>query len=62
MVTKEQIKNLVDQIPEEKLEFVEPILRNLLAKPKMAMPKGNLGLKEQINRETIYDDVLAHRY
>ena len=59
MSTKELIKELIDQIPDEKNESIESLLRGLLVKSPIELPKANLGLKEQINRESIYDDVIV---
>ena len=62
MTPKEQLKHLVDQIPDEKAPLIESFLRNLLGEKDMKLPKGRLGLKETFDRKAFYDDALADRY
>lgn len=62
MTTKEKLKNLIDQLPEEKLNLIEPFLRILSKENKPVLPKGNLGLKESFNRASLYEEILANRY
>jgi hypothetical protein len=62
MTPKEQLKKLVDQIPDEKATLVETFLRNLLREKEIMPPKGKLGLKEAFDRKAFYDDALADRY
>jgi len=62
MTPKEQLKRLLDQIPDEKAPLIETFLRNLLGERQIKPPKGNLGLKETFNRKVFYDDALADRY
>ncbi len=62
MAPKEQLKHLVDQIPEEKAPLIEAFLRNLLGEKEMKPPKGKLGLKKPFDRKAFYDDALADRY
>ena len=62
MTLKEQLKHLVDQIPDEKAPLIETFLRNLLGAKDIKPPKGKLGLKGTFNRKALYDDALADRY
>jgi|APFre7841882590_1041340.scaffolds.fasta_scaffold629658_1 hypothetical protein len=62
MTPKEQLKHLLDQIPDEKAPLIETFLRNLLGEKEIKPPKGKLGLKETFNRKALYDDALADRY
>lgn len=62
MAPKEQLKHLVDQIPEEKAPLIEAFLRNLLGEKEMKPPKGKLGLKKPFDRKAFYNDALADRY
>jgi hypothetical protein len=62
MTPKEQLKHLLDQIPDEKAPLIETFLRNLLGERQIKPPKGNLGLKETFDRKALYDDALADRY
>ena len=59
MTTRERIKNIIDQLPDQELDIIEPILLNLLDKKKLILPKGNLGLKETFDRKELYDEFLA---
>ncbi len=62
MTTKEKIKTLIDELPEEKLQVIELLLQPLLVARKNPIPTGNLGLKEPFNRVDLYDEIVAHRY
>jgi len=62
MTPKEQLKKLVDQIPDEKTTLIETFLRNLLGEKEIMPPKGKLGLKEVFDRKAFYDDAMADRY
>ena len=62
MTPKEQLKNLLDQIPDEKAPLIETFLRNLLGEKEIRPPKGKLGLKKPFDRKAFYDDVLVDRY
>ena len=62
MTTKEKLKNLIDRLPEERINLIEPFLKNLLTGNKQDIPTGNLGLKKPFNRENLYDDILTNRY
>jgi hypothetical protein len=61
-IPKEQLKHLLDQIPDEKAPLIETFLRNLLGEKEIKPPKGKLGLKGTFNRKSLYDDALADRY
>ena len=62
MTTKEKLKELIDQIPEKKVNIIEPFLNNLLKDNILFPPCGNLGLKKTFEREDLYDDILVDRY
>ena len=62
MTHKEQLKNLVEQIPDEKVPLIEAFLRNLLGEKEIRPPKGKLGLKKPFDRKAFYDDALVDRY
>jgi len=62
MTPKEQLKNLLDQIPDERAPLIETFLRNLLGEKEIKPPKGKLGLKKPFDRKAFYDDALADRY
>lgn len=62
MTPKEQLKNLLDQIPDEKAPLIETFLRNLLGEKEIRPPKGKLGLKKPFDRKAFYDDALVDRY
>lgn len=58
MTKKEELKNLIENLPDEKIAILELFLNNLL-KEINKPPKGNLGLKKPFNRATLYDEFLA---
>lgn len=60
MTPKEQLKHLVDQIPEEKAPLIETFLRNLLGEKEIRPPKGKLGLKKHFDRKAFYDEALIY--
>jgi len=62
MTHKEQLKSLIECIPDEKAPLIEAFLRNLLGEKGLKPPKGKLGLKKPFDRKTFYDDALADRY
>ena len=62
MTHKEQLKNLVEQIPDEKVPLIEAFLRNLLGEKEIRPPKGKLGLKKPFDRKAFYDNALVDRY
>jgi hypothetical protein len=63
MITKEQLKSLIDQLPEDKVPFIENFINSLLLKnERVKPPTGKLGLKEPFNRGDLYDEILADRY
>jgi len=62
MTTKEKIKTLIDELPEEKLQVIELLLRQILVARQNTLPTGKLGLKEPFNRVDLYDEIMAHRY
>jgi SOS response regulatory protein OraA/RecX len=62
MTPKQQLKNLIERLPEEKVILVQAFLKNLLKEKELKPPKGKLGIKERLNRKGLYDDILAHRY
>lgn len=62
MTPKEQLKKLVDHIPDEKATLIETFLKNLLGEKEMMPPKGKLGIKQPFDRKAFYDDALADRY
>jgi len=60
--TREKIKALIDQLPDENLSDIERFLQQLLAMKKNILPKGKLGIIKPFNRTEIYDELLANRY
>ncbi len=62
MTRKEKLKNMIDQLPDEKINLIEPLVQGLLQKKKVPFPKGKLGIKRPFKRENLYDDILANRY
>jgi hypothetical protein len=62
MTPKQQLKNLIERLPEEKVILAQAFLKNLLKEKELKPPKGKLGIKERLNRKALYDDILAHRY
>ena len=62
MTNREKLKNLIDQLPEERINLIEPFLKNLLNANKQDIPTGNLGLKKPFNRENLHDNILTNRY
>jgi len=62
MTAKQQLKNLIEQLPDEKAALIETFLKNLLKGNQLKPPKGKLGLKKPFNRKPFYDDILADRY
>ncbi|MCD4663919.1 MAG: hypothetical protein K8R68_01535 [Bacteroidales bacterium] len=62
MTNREKLKNLIDQLPEERINLIEPFLMNFVNGNKQDIPTGNLGLKKPFNRESLYDHILANRY
>jgi hypothetical protein len=62
MTPKQQLKNLIERLPEEKVILAQAFLKNLLKGKGLKPPKGRLGIKERLNRKALYDDILAHRY
>ena len=61
MTVKEELKTLVDQLPETKAKLVATWVRSVLQERRHKPPKGRLGLKRPFDREELYDDVLADR-
>ncbi|NIA31005.1 MAG: hypothetical protein GWP06_13965 [Actinobacteria bacterium] len=62
MTKKEKLKNIIDQLPEDKINLIEPLLNDLLQKKREPFPKGKLGIKKLLNREILYDEIMADRY
>ncbi len=62
MTRKEKLKNMIDQLPDEKINLIEPLVKGLLQKKRIPFPKGKLGIKKQFSRETLYDEIMADRY
>ncbi len=61
-MNKQQIKDLLDQLSEDKVALLEKLLSNLLKHENNEPPKGNLGLKRNFDRDSLYDEILATRY
>lgn len=62
MTTKDKLKQYIDQLPDDKLPYVEKMIETILAQRNQLLPKGKLGLKEPFHRGAIYEDILAHRH
>lgn len=62
MTTKEKIKHLIDQLPDQDIDFIEPLLVTFLQRNKRPLPMANLGLKKSFDRKNLYDEFLADRY
>ncbi|MDW7680971.1 MAG: hypothetical protein SCK70_10425 [bacterium] len=62
MTAKERLKKMIDDLPDDQLKFIDQVLKNLLNQKNILPPKGDLGLKKTLNREDIYDDILADRH
>jgi hypothetical protein len=61
MTAKEELKVLVDRLPEERVQWIVPWVRSMVQGGKHTPPKGNLGLKKPFDRMELYSDVLADR-
>ena len=61
MTAKEELKVLVDRLPEERLQWIVSWLRSMVQGGKHIPPKGNLGLRKPFDRAELYGDVLADR-
>ena len=62
MITKEKLKVLIDQLPEDKVPLIENFINSLLFQKTIEPPKGDLGIKKPFNRSDLYDEILADRY
>ncbi len=62
MTTKEKIKYLIDQLPDQEIDVIEPLLASLLKRKKRPLPTAKLGLKKSFDRKNLYDEFLADRY
>lgn len=62
MITKEQLKGLIDQLPEDKVPLIEKFIHNLIFEATTKPPTGKLGFKKSFNRSDLYDEILADRY
>lgn len=62
MTPKQQLKNLIEQLPDEKAALIETFLKNLLKENQLKPPRGKLGLKKPFDRKAFYDYILADRY
>ena len=61
MTVKEELRALVDQLPEEKAKRMVTWLRSMVQEGKRTPPKGKLGLRGPLDREDLYSDLLSHR-
>ncbi len=57
MNEKEKLKKMIDDLPDDQLQFIDQVLKTLLNQKNILPPKGDLGLKKTLNREEIYDDI-----
>ena len=62
MKTKEQLKGLIDQLPEDKVPLIENFINSLLFQKTIEPPKGDLGIKKPFSRGDLYDEIVADRY
>jgi hypothetical protein len=62
MTPKQQLKNLIEQLPDEKTALIETFLKNLLREDQLKPPRGKLGLKKPFDRKVFYNDILVDRY
>ena len=62
MTPKQQLKNLIEQLPNEKAALIETFLQNLLKENQLKPPEGKLGLKKPFDRKVFYNDILVDRY
>ena len=62
MTPKQQLKNLIEQLTDEKAALIETFLKNLLKENQLKPPRGKLGLKKLFDRRAFYDGILADRY
>lgn len=61
MTGKEELKVLVDRLPEERAKWMVPWVKSMVQKGRRRPPTGRLGLKRPFDRKELYDDVLADR-
>lgn len=54
MTAKDKIKILIDQMPDKEFDLIEPFLINMLGLQKKSIPKGNLGLKRDLERTELH--------
>lgn len=62
MTKKEQLKNLIEDLPDDKIRIIEVFLNNLVKENPIKPPKGNLGLKKPFSRADFYDELLVDRH
>lgn len=62
MTPKQQLKKLIEQLPDEKAALIETFLKNLLKERELKPPRGKLGLKKPFERKAFYNDIMADRY
>jgi hypothetical protein len=62
MTPKQQLKNLIEQLPDEKGALIETLVKNLLKDNQLKPPRGKLGIKKPFDRKAFYDDIVADRY
>ena len=52
MTPKQQLKKLIEQLPDEKAALIEYFIKNLLKERKLKPPSGKLGLKKPFKRNS----------
>ncbi len=62
MTTRDKLKHMIDETPDDILDKVGPLITGMLKGNKNTLPKIKLGIYKPVNRNDLYDDVMADRY